>query len=98
MNAYHAYDRIEDQLWVSHYREIVKSARINKLADELEAALKQRMLEDICLSELQRHGASKLAISRAFDDDVDFQERNAKHFRLMAEVIAQNQIDIEDAK
>lgn len=96
MNAYRAYDRIEDQRWVSHYREIEKSERINKLADELEAALKQRMLEDICLSELQRHGARKAAISRAFDDDVDFQERSAKFLRLMAEVIAQHQVDIEE--
>ena len=97
MNAYRAYDRIEDQRWASYHRQVEKYERVNKLADELEAALKQRMLEDICLSELQRHGASKQAISRAFDDDVDFQERSAKYLRLLAEVIAQNQIDIEDA-
>ena len=44
---------------------------------------------------LQRHGASKKAISRAFDDDVDFQERMAEHIRYMAETIARHQINID---
>lgn len=95
MNAYRAYDRIEDQHWSAYYQQVEKAERINTLADELEKAFKQRFLEELCLSELQRHGASKQAISRAFDDDVDFQERTAKYIRLMAEVIAQNQIDID---
>lgn len=95
MNAYHVQDRIEEQSWVNFQAQEEKSARVNELTDDLEKGLKQHLLEGICLSELQRLGASKQAISRAFDDDVDFQERTAKYFRLMAEVIAQHQVDIE---
>ncbi|MGK9174153.1 host-nuclease inhibitor Gam family protein [Yokenella regensburgei] len=95
MNAYYALDRIEEQSWIVAQHQIECTERINELADDLEKALKQRFLEDMCLSELQRLGASKQAISRAFDDDVDFQERAAAFLRLMSEVIAQHQIDIE---
>ncbi|HFU3547019.1 TPA: host-nuclease inhibitor Gam family protein, partial [Escherichia coli] len=43
----------------------------------------------------QRHGASKKAITRAFDDDVEFQERMAEHIRYMVETIAHHQADID---
>ncbi|EEU2032157.1 host-nuclease inhibitor protein Gam, partial [Escherichia coli] len=48
-----------------------------------------------CIDNLQRHGASKKAIARAFDDDVDFQERMAEHIRYMVETIARHQIYID---
>lgn len=40
-------------------------------------------------------GASKQAISRAFDDDVEFQERASEFVRYMAETFSRHQIDIE---
>ncbi|MGM1330673.1 host-nuclease inhibitor Gam family protein, partial [Klebsiella michiganensis] len=36
------------------------------------------------------------AISRAFDDDVDFQERMAANVRYMVEVISRHQLNIEE--
>ncbi|WP_249534876.1 host-nuclease inhibitor Gam family protein, partial [Escherichia coli] len=48
-----------------------------------------------CIDHLQRHGASKKAITRAFDDDVEFQERMAEHIRYMVETIAHHQVDID---
>lgn len=53
------------------------------------------MLESLCMDELQRHGANKKAISRAFDDDVEFQERASEFVRYMVEVFSRHQIDIE---
>lgn len=53
------------------------------------------MLESLCIDELQRRGASKQAISRAFDDDVEFQERALEFVRYMAETFSRHQIDIE---
>ncbi|EFX7939852.1 host-nuclease inhibitor protein Gam, partial [Shigella sonnei] len=47
------------------------------------------------IDHLQRHGANKQAISHAFDDDVEFQERMAEHIRYMAETIAHHQVDID---
>ncbi|GHK74087.1 hypothetical protein ECZU12_54980 [Escherichia coli] len=35
------------------------------------------------------------AITRAFDDDVEFQERMAEHIRYMVETIAHHQVDID---
>ncbi|EJD2377151.1 host-nuclease inhibitor protein Gam, partial [Salmonella enterica] len=53
------------------------------------------MLESLCMDELPRHGANKKAISRAFDDDVEFQERASEFVRYMAETFSRHQIDIE---
>ena len=49
----------------------------------------------ISLALTQRHGASKKAITRAFDDDVEFQERMAEHIRYIVETIAHHQADID---
>lgn len=95
MNAYHALDRIEAQSWERHYRKIAREEKVSELADYLEKGLPLRLLESLCIDELQRRGASKQAISRAFDDDVDFQENMAANIRYMVEVIAGHQIDIE---
>lgn len=35
------------------------------------------------------------AITRAFDDDVEFQERMAEHIRYMVETIAHHHVDID---
>ncbi|GMM26429.1 hypothetical protein KTU0001_38530 [Escherichia coli] len=57
--------------------------------------LPQHLFESLCIDHLQRHGASKKAITRAFDDDVEFQERMAEHIRYMVETIAHHQVDID---
>ena len=37
-----------------------------------------------------------MAISKAFDDDVEFQEKAAEFIRYMAETIANHQTDIDE--
>ncbi|EGB5818981.1 host-nuclease inhibitor protein Gam [Salmonella enterica subsp. enterica serovar Typhimurium] len=95
MNAYLTYDRIEDQNWTRHYQQIAREEKESELADDLEKGLSLHMLESLCIDELQRRGASKQAISRAFDDDVEFQERTSEFVRYMAETFSRHQIDIE---
>ncbi|HAW2832143.1 TPA: host-nuclease inhibitor protein Gam [Escherichia coli] len=95
MGAYYVQDCIEDQNWTRHYQQIAREEKEAELADDLEKGLHQHMFESLCLNELQRKGASKLAINRAFDDDVEFQERMAEHIRYMAETIARHQVDID---
>ncbi|ELH6756522.1 host-nuclease inhibitor protein Gam [Salmonella enterica subsp. enterica serovar Rubislaw] len=95
MNAYLTYDRIEAQDWTRHYQQIAREEKESELADDLEKRLSLHMLESLCMDELQRHGASKQAISRAFDDDVEFQERASEFVRYMVEVFSRHQIDIE---
>ncbi|EFP2796678.1 host-nuclease inhibitor protein Gam [Salmonella enterica] len=95
MNAYLTYDRIEAQDWTRHYQQIAREEKESELADDLEKGLSLHMLESLCIDELQRCGASKQAISRAFDDDVEFQERASEFMRYMAETFSRHQIDIE---
>ncbi|EJU8569038.1 host-nuclease inhibitor protein Gam [Salmonella enterica] len=95
MNAYLTYDRIEAQDWTRHYQQIAREEKESKLADDLEKGLSLHMLESLCMDELPRHGANKKAISRAFDDDVEFQERASEFVRYMAETFSRHQIDIE---
>ncbi|EBZ4662376.1 TPA: host-nuclease inhibitor Gam family protein [Salmonella enterica subsp. enterica] len=95
MNAYLTYDRIEAQDWTRHYQQIAREEKESELADDLEKGLSLHMLESLCIDELQRRGASKQAISRAFDDDVEFQERVSEFVRYMVEVFSRHQIDIE---
>ncbi|ECW0331829.1 TPA: host-nuclease inhibitor Gam family protein [Salmonella enterica subsp. enterica serovar Panama] len=95
MNAYLTYDRIEAQDWTRHYQQIAREEKESELADDLEKGLSLHMLESLCIDELQRRGASKQAISRAFDDDVEFQERASEFVRYMVEVFSRHQIDIE---
>ncbi|ECO4983648.1 host-nuclease inhibitor protein Gam, partial [Salmonella enterica] len=85
MNAYLTYDRIEAQDWTRHYQQIAREEKETELADDLEKGLSLHMLESLCIDELQRRGASKQAISRAFDDDVEFQERASEFVRYMVE-------------
>ncbi|EGM8494130.1 hypothetical protein IIN08_000441 [Escherichia coli] len=40
-------------------------------------------------------GVSAKPVTRAFDDDVEFQERMAEHIRYMVETIAHHQVDID---
>ncbi|EDQ4910214.1 host-nuclease inhibitor protein Gam [Salmonella enterica subsp. enterica serovar Gaminara] len=95
MNAYLTYDRIEAQDWTQHYQQIAREEKESELSDDLEKGLSLHMLESLCIDELQRRGASKQAISRAFDDDVEFQERASEFVRYMAETFSRHQIDIE---
>ncbi|EBQ8620900.1 host-nuclease inhibitor protein Gam [Salmonella enterica] len=95
MNAYLTYDRIEAQNWTRHYQQIAREEKESELADDLEKGLSLHMLESLCIDELQRRGASKQAISLAFDDDVEFQERASEFVRYMVEVFSRHQIDIE---
>lgn len=96
MNAYLTHDRIEAQNWTRHYQQIAREEKEVELADDMEKGLPLHQFESLCIDELQRRGASKQAISRAFDDDVEFQERMAAHARYMAETISRHQIDIEE--
>ncbi|HIA3090040.1 host-nuclease inhibitor Gam family protein [Escherichia coli] len=95
MSTYPIFDRIEEQAWSRHYQQIVREEKETALADDLEKGLPQHLFESLCINHLQRHGASKQAISRAFDDDVEFQERVAEHIRYMVETIARHQVDID---
>lgn len=79
MNAYYIQDRLEAQSWARHYQQIAREEKEAELADDMEKGLPQHLFESLCIDHLQRHGASKKAITRAFDDDVEFQERMAEH-------------------
>lgn len=98
MAAYHVQDRIEAQNWTRHYQQIAREERESELADDLEKGLPQSKLESLCIDELQRRGSSKKAISRAFDDDVEFQEKAAEFIRYMAETFARHQTDIDEGQ
>ncbi|ENL5373322.1 host-nuclease inhibitor protein Gam [Salmonella enterica] len=98
MAAYLVQDRIEAQNWTRHYQQIAREERESELANDLEKGLPQSKLESLCVDELQRRGASKQAISRAFDDDVDFQEKAAEFIRYMAETFARHQTDIDEGQ
>lgn len=98
MNAYYAQDRIEAQDWTRHYQQIAREEKEDELAQDIEKALLQRHFESLCIDKLQRAGVSVQAISRAFDDDVEFQERMAEHISYMAGVFAKHQIDIDEAQ
>lgn len=95
MNAYYIQDRLEAQSWARHYQQIAREEKETELADDMEKGLPQHLFESLCIDHLQRHGASKKAITRALDDDVEFQERMAEHIRYMVETIAHHQVDID---
>lgn len=95
MNAYYIQDRLEAQSWARHYQQIAREEKEAELADDMEKGLPQHLFESLCIDHLQRCGASKKAITRAFDDDVEFQERMAEHIRYMVETIAHHQFDID---
>ena len=97
MAAYHVQDRIEAQNWTRHYQQLAREERESELADDLEKGLPQSKLESLFIDELQRCGASRKAISKAFDDDVEFQEKTDEFIRYMVEVIARHQTDIDEA-
>ncbi|WP_205850360.1 host-nuclease inhibitor Gam family protein [Escherichia coli] len=95
MNAYYIQDRLEAQSWARYYQQIAREEKEAELADDIEKGLPQHLFESLCIDHLQRHGASKKAITRAFDDDVEFQERMAEHIRYMVESSALHQVDID---
>ncbi|GAB0375184.1 host-nuclease inhibitor Gam family protein [Escherichia coli] len=75
--------------------QIAREEKEAELADDMEKGLPQHLFESLCIDHLQRCGASKKAITRAFDDDVEFQERMAEHIRYMVETIAHHHVDID---
>lgn len=95
MNAFLAHERIEAQDWTRHYQQLAREEKEAELADDLEKGLPAHLLESLCVDNLLRRGASKQAISRAFDDVVEFQERSAEFMRYLSETFARHQIDIE---
>lgn len=95
MRAYNIYDHIEEQNQVRYYKQLAREERESELADELEKGLPLRLVESLCIDELQRRGACKQAIHHAFDHNVEFQERAAGFMRYTAETIARHQVDIE---
>lgn len=95
MNAYAIYDVIEQRRECDDVLRILREEEEFELANNLERGLSLHMLESVCIDNLQRHGANKKAIGRAFDDDVEFQERAAEFIRYMAETFSRHQIDIE---
>ena len=98
MAAYLVQDRIEAQNWTRHHQQIAREERESELADDLEKGFPQGKLESLCVDEMQRRGASKKTISKAFDDDVEFQEKAAEFIRYMAETIARHQTDIDEGQ
>ncbi|EKS4789378.1 gam [Salmonella enterica] len=95
MNAYAIYDAIEQRREHDDAIRILREEKEFELANNLERGLSQHLFESLCVEHLQRHGANKKAISRAFDNDVEFQERAAEFIRYMAETFSRHQIDIE---
>ena len=55
----------------------------------------QHLFESLCIDHLATPRGQQKAITRAFDDDVEFQERMAEHIRYMVETIAHHQVDID---
>ncbi|HII1679859.1 TPA: host-nuclease inhibitor Gam family protein [Salmonella enterica] len=95
MNAYTIYDAIEQRRERDDVLRILHEEEEFELANNLERGLPQHLFESLCVEHLQRRGVNKLAISRTFDDDVEFQERAAEFIRYMAETFSRHQIDIE---
>ncbi|HAV9969924.1 TPA: exonuclease [Escherichia coli] len=63
MNAYYIQDRLEAQSWARHYQQIAREEKEAELADDMEKGLPQHLFESLCIDHLQRHGASKKAIT-----------------------------------
>ena len=95
MNAYYIQDRLEAQSWVRHYQQIAREEKEAELADDMEKGLPQHLFESLCIDHFATPRGQQKAITRAFDDDVEFQERMAEHIRYMVETIAHHQVDID---
>lgn len=94
MNAYRAYDAIEQKSWDTHYQQLAREEREAELADDLEKGLPLRLFEELCIAELLRCGASKQAIVATFSE-ADFEDAMSLHRRFIIEAIAHHQVKIE---
>lgn len=94
MNAYYIQDRLEAQSWARHYQQIAREEKEAELADDMEKVFHSTCLNHSASIICNAAGAAK-AITRAFDDDVEFQERMAEHIRYMVETIAHHHVDID---
>ena len=95
MNAYYIQDRLEAQSWARYYQQIAREEKEAELADDMEKGLPQHLFESLCIDHFATPRGQQKAITRAFDDDVEFQERMAEHIRYMVETIAHHQVDID---
>lgn len=94
MNAYYIQDRLEAQSWARHYQQIAREEKEAELADDMEKVFHSTCLNHSASIICNAAGQQK-AITRAFDDDVEFQERMAEHIRYMVETIAHHHVDID---
>lgn len=94
MNAYYIQDRLEAQSWARHYQQLAREEKEAELADDMEKACPSTCLNRYASIICNATGPAK-SITRAFDDDVEFQERMAEHIRYMVETIAHHQVDID---
>lgn len=96
MNAYYIQDRLEAQSWARHC--IVKLAREESMQNwqtTWKKACPSTCLNR-CTDHLQRHGASKKSITRAFDDDkVSFRCRRQNTSGTWLKPFAHHQVDID---
>ncbi|MBK4119376.1 host-nuclease inhibitor protein Gam [Pluralibacter gergoviae] len=94
MNAYRAYDAIEQKSWDTHYQQVASEEREVELADDFEKGLPFHKFESLFIAELLRCGASKQAIIAAFGT-ADFEDKLAFYRRSMVEAVARQQVKIE---
>ncbi|AYN25730.1 gam [Buttiauxella sp. 3AFRM03] len=91
MNAYRAYDREEYRREDAEALKVLDEEEEAELADQFDNELPLSKLEAMLSSALS---ADKKAVSQAFMNDVDFQEKAAEFLRYAAETIATNQAKI----
>ncbi|MEL4016996.1 host-nuclease inhibitor Gam family protein [Dryocola clanedunensis] len=91
MNAYRMYDANEYRREDAEALQILQEEEESVLADQFDNELPLRKLESMFTSALS---ADKKAVSQAFMDDVDFQEKAAEFLRYAAETFASNQVKI----
>jgi len=91
MNAYRMYDREEYRREDAEALSILQDEEESELADQFDNELPLSKLETMLTSALS---ADKKAVSSAFMDNVEFQEKAAEFLRFAAEVIGTNQAKI----
>ena len=94
MNAYYIQDRLEAQSWARHYQQIAREEKRQNWQTTWKKACPSTCLNRYASIICNATGPAK-AITRAFDDDVEFQERMAEHIRYMVETIAHHHVDID---
>ncbi len=91
MNAYRMHDREEHRREDAEALQVLQDEEESELAEQFDKELPLRLLESMLTSALS---ADKKAVSHAFMDDCDFQDKAAEFLRYAAETIATNQAKI----